>query len=472
MFAQSVVKTVTALVGIALALGPVYITPLLPDFKKAQDATKVDLSSFGWTNNSVHAGFITLDKTMGRNTYFWFSEALDGNTNAPLLLWLQGGPGASSLFGLFTEIGPFGISDNHTLQPRGVNWNQHYHLLFFDNPVGVGFSYTDQVAGFATNEYQIGEDLYDGLSQFFDAFPHLRKNDFYVTGESYGGKYVPACAYTIHEKNKAASKDRLINLKGISIGDGAFDAPHQLREFGQLLYDLGMVDESEKKVFDEYDKKIIESLSKNDTVSAFEHFDEMMNGDMYPYPTYYANVTGMGSNYFNFELSPDATPLGGAFVEWLNKPAVRDLIHVGDRIYVPDNTTVEKYLKVDWMKGVVDMLVPVMENYKVLIYSGQNDVILGPTQTEKALRELDWTGKEAYAAANKMVWRLHKLGPGSKLRDVAGYVRQVGKFTQAVVRGAGHMVPGDQPERAYDLIERFVSGYPFNEEAESHSVLV
>ena len=37
----------------------------------------------------------------------------------------------------------------------------------------------------------------------------------------------------------------------------------------------------------------------------------------------------------------------------------------------------------------------------------------------------------------------------------------VGNVTYAVVRGAGHMVPGDQPTRAYDLITRFIGGTPF-----------
>ena len=79
----------------------------------------------------------------------------------------------------------------------------------------------------------------------------------------------------------------------------------------------------------------------------------------------------MATNYFNFELSPDATPLGGDFVAWLNTEAVRAAIHVGSRSYAPANSTVEAHLKPDWMRDVVGMLVPLMENYKVVIYNGQ-----------------------------------------------------------------------------------------------------
>ena len=113
----------------------------------------------------------------------------------------------------------------------------------------------------------------------------------------------------------------------------------------------------------------------------------------------------------------------------------------------------EQQLLGDWMQGVTPMLVPLLENYKVLIYSGQNDIILGPPLTEQALRGLDWSGAAAYNKARKSVWRADKAP-----KDVAGYWRQVGDFSQVVVRGAGHMVPGDQPVRALDMLTKFIAG--------------
>jgi len=449
--------------------GPLFVTGYLPDrYEEAQKASAVELSSLGWHGgNAMHSGFFTLDKEQGRNTFFWYSEALDGNASAPLLLWLQGGPGASSLFGMFTEIGPFGIGPGGVVQPRKVNWNQHYHLLFLDNPVGTGFSFTETEAGYISKHEQAGEDLYHALQQFFQLFPSLRGNDFYVTGESYAGKWVPSCAYTIHSQNQNLSTEARINLKGISIGDGAMDPSKQFQGFGDLLWNLGMADESERTTFRTYEAAIQERLQAGDKVGAFKAFDEMLNGDFFPYPTFYANVTGMSTNYFNFALSPDATPLGGDFVSWLNTPAVRAQIHVGDRSYAPSNSTVEAYLLPDWMRDVVAMLVPLMENYKVLVYSGQNDVILGPTLTENFLYSLEWQSQDAYKVAKKNIWRRSEKGPGSQLPDVAGYAREVGLFSQVVVRGAGHMVPGDQPERALDIMERFISGRGFGA-AEMH----
>ena len=61
-------------------------------------------------------------------------------------------------------------------------------------------------------QVQVGIDLHAALSQFFQLFPNLRSNDLYLTGESYAGKYVPACGYTIHEHNKGAKVDERINF--------------------------------------------------------------------------------------------------------------------------------------------------------------------------------------------------------------------------------------------------------------------
>jgi len=290
-----------------------------------------------------------------------------------------------------------------------------------------------------------------------------RYRSFYVTGESYAGKYVPACAYTIHEQNKLAAQDKKINLAGLSIGDGAMDPPSQFNGFGPLLYYVGMADASEKAVFEKYDTKIQARLLADDPVGAYRVFDEMLNGDEYPYPTYYANVTGMGSNYFNFGQSPTGSSLTqNYFIDWLSTQAGRDAMHTGSIPYHVLNATVEEYLLADWMVGVVDFLVPLLENYKVLIYSGQLDIILGAPLTEQFLhgkRLAGWSGQADFIAAKKSVWKM-QLPKGDA--DLAGYSKVLGKVNYVVVRGAGHMVPGDQPLRAIDMINRFVQGQPFS----------
>lgn len=90
------------------------------------------------------------------------------------------------------------------------SWHTKYNLLFIDNPVGAGFSYTDP-DGYCRNITQVGDHLYIGLKQFFELFPWLQQMEFFITGESFAGKYIPSIGNAIWEGNK--DEDFIINLQ-------------------------------------------------------------------------------------------------------------------------------------------------------------------------------------------------------------------------------------------------------------------
>jgi vitellogenic carboxypeptidase-like protein len=122
-------------------------------------------------------------------------------------------------------------------------------------------------------------------------------------------------------------------------------------------------------------------------------------------------------------------------------------------------SAVERALIPDVMQSVKSELDVLMQNYDVLLYSGQLDVIIGALLTDQFVPTLSWPGAGAFTAAPRNVWKLQN--------DVAGYAKQVtaktaqGKsitFVRAVVRGAGHIVPFDKPAAALDMVQRFVDG--------------
>ncbi|KAH9368037.1 hypothetical protein HPB48_019866 [Haemaphysalis longicornis] len=110
---------------------------------------------------------------------------------APVVLWLQGGPGTTSLLGFFSEHGPYRVSKDGTrAEFRQLTWAQRYSMLYVDQPVGAGYSFTDSDAGYARNMTDVGRDMLEFLQQFFTLFGELAENEFYLSGESYAGMLV------------------------------------------------------------------------------------------------------------------------------------------------------------------------------------------------------------------------------------------------------------------------------------------
>lgn len=169
--------------------------------------------------------------------FFWFFPAQNANASAPVLLWLQGGPGATSLFGLFAENGPIQVNDDGSLSGRPISWNSMYSLLYIDNPVGTGYSFTANDDGYTHSQDEVARDLYSALSQFFQIYTDYAASPFYVTGESYAGKYVPTIGYKIHVENQNSSAAVKINLAGLAMGNGWTD-PYRQYVYGPLLYQV------------------------------------------------------------------------------------------------------------------------------------------------------------------------------------------------------------------------------------------
>ncbi|CAN7997625.1 unnamed protein product, partial [Ixodes pacificus] len=367
---------------------------------------------------------------------------------APVVLWLQGGPGGSSLFGLFSEHGPYYVAEGGIPKLRDVTWARRFSMLYIDNPVGTGYSFTGKDQGYARNETDVGRDLLEALQQFFTLFHEFAGNEFYASGESYAGKYVPAVAYAIHT---AVQPRVTINLKGIAIGDGMVD-PSTMFDYADFLYQIGLVDSNQAAYIREASEKAKQFIDDGHYLDAFYIFDALLNGDVVKESSYFKNVTGLDF-YYNFLLSKEPKQLGyyNAFVQ---TALVRKAIHVG-KLTFNDGDAVEAHLLEDIMKSVKPWLTVLMENYKVMIYNGQLDIIIAYPLTANMISTISWSGAKAFENAPRKIW----LTPSGE--DVAGYVRQVGNFTEVLVRNAGHLLPFDQPEVALDMITKFIEGRPF-----------
>lgn len=398
-------------------------------------------------NVKSYSGFLTVNKTYNSNIFFWFFPSETWSQKAPVLVWLQGGPGASSMFGLFSEHGPYIITEKLNVTLRQFSWTKTISVLYIDNPVGTGYSFTDSEEGYARGEDDYAENLYETVRQFFLMFPELLKNDFYVAGESYGGKYAPALAYKIHEANKNSNVK--INLKGVSIGNGFCD-PVNMLNYGDYLLEIGLIDQNGRDIFLRKRNEAVELIKQGSWVEAFRRFDVLLNNDLNNSSSIFTNLTGY-TNYYNY-LKPKED--GFDYVsDFIQQDFVRDAIHVGNLTFHVIAQDVEKYMEADVMKSVAPHIEILLENYPMLVYNGQLDIIVAYPLTLEFLKQLKWSGAEEYKTAKRDIW---------KIKDqVAGYSKKVRNLNEVLVRNSGHMVPSDQPLFAFDLINRFVFGKDF-----------
>uniref|UniRef100_M8BEV1 Carboxypeptidase n=1 Tax=Aegilops tauschii TaxID=37682 RepID=M8BEV1_AEGTA len=176
-----------------------------------------------------YAGYVDVGTGGDKALFYWFFEAEQEPEKKPLMLWLNGGPGCSSIaYGAAQELGPFLVRGyGANLTRNAYAWNKGKHtvnLLFLEAPVGVGFSYTNKTADLGRlGDRVTAQDSYTFLLNWLAKFPEFKGRDFYIAGESYAGHYVPQLADLIYEGNKAAGRGSIINLKGFMIGNAVLN---------------------------------------------------------------------------------------------------------------------------------------------------------------------------------------------------------------------------------------------------------
>ena len=187
----------------------------------------VSLPSFGPPPTIQYSGF--LDGTKGCDTatngafcklHYWFAQAEGDASNKPVILWLNGGPGSSSILGFLQENGPLLMNATGGLMENPWAWTKVANLFVLEAPVGVGYSYcANQLKGKTcvnTDKYTASTSRAALVDFFSNKFPELAQNDFFITGESYAGVYIPTLAKELLEHAPQ------INLVGLAVGGMSF----------------------------------------------------------------------------------------------------------------------------------------------------------------------------------------------------------------------------------------------------------
>ncbi|GFP84997.1 serine carboxypeptidase-like 45 [Phtheirospermum japonicum] len=183
-----------------------------------------------------YSGYIAVDEKQKRWYFYYFVEAENDPASKPIVLWLNGGPGCSSVgVGAFTENGPFHPSGN-VLVKNDHSWNRVANMLYLESPAGVGFSYSADKSFYkSVNDNMTAKDNFNFLKNWFKKFPEFKNNELYITGESYAGHYAPQLANLIIQ-----SKLKL-NLKGIAMGNPLLEFDTDFNAVSEYLWSHGLI---------------------------------------------------------------------------------------------------------------------------------------------------------------------------------------------------------------------------------------
>ncbi|KAK3025238.1 hypothetical protein RJ639_044586 [Escallonia herrerae] len=392
-----------------------------------------------------YSGYVTVDPEAGRALFYYFVESPRNSSTKPLVLWLNGGPGCSSLGGgAMMELGPFRVNrDGKTLYRNDYSWNRDANIIFLESPAGVGFSYSNITSDYnRSGDNRTAQDSYTFLVNWLERFPEYKTRDFYLTGESYAGHYVPQLAQTILHHNKYTNQT-IINLKGIAIGNALIDRLTNIKGSLDYYWTHALIsDESYAGV------KLTCNFTSPDGLSqvCLGFLDQINNAtaDIFPYDIYapLCNSSSHSPTISAFD------PCSRAYLtSYLNIPEVQKSLHANlTGLPYPWENDMIHGLWTDRPDTVLPTIQELMRiGMSVWIYSGDTDRAIPVTATRYAITKLGTPVKTEWYP-----WYIQG--------EVGGYAVGYQNLTFVTVRGAGHYVPSYQPARALSLFSSFING--------------
>ncbi|XP_063987297.1 retinoid-inducible serine carboxypeptidase-like [Diachasmimorpha longicaudata] len=366
----------------------------------------------------------------------------------PLIIWLQGGPGASSTgYGNFEELGPLDVDGNR----RNHTWVNDYNVLFIDNPVGSGFSYVDNRSAFTTTNKQIANDLLECMRNFLKKFPRFQRVPTYVAAESYGGKMAAELGLVWYKAQKVGSIKS--NLRGVALGDSWISPMDSVLSWAPFLLSTGMIDrrglESIERAALATQRAVNEGRWR-DATNLWSYTEGVIQ-----------SVTG-NINFYN--ILEKTRPLGhiarylpgaqekanrGRLLSDLMNNEVRNTLGLNVS-WGLQSSTVFRILGEDFMKPVVNIVQQLTNetNLEVFVFTGQLDLIVATLGT------LEWVERMFEGVSG---WTASPRNPVIVDNIIEGYLKEYKNFKMYWINRAGHMVPRDNPY-ATDAMLRHLTG--------------
>ena len=325
---------------------------------------------------------------------------------------MTGGPGCSSELALFAENGPYRVNDDLTLAVNEHGWDTVANLIYVDQPIGTGFSYSTDPADDVHDERRVAEDMLQFLTEFAEAHPELADNDFYITGESYAGHYVPAVSYRVfREQQKGGGPS--FSLRGLAIGNGLTMPEIQYGAYADYALGVDLVPELAAKAarlaYPKRARMIRECGGTADPDGPGPESDrdarlctEAVNfcqripgellfaaGDVNVYDVRKpCTIPGLcydfSAQFRSFSTCPPRAPPWAWGIE--RGESCSNKVH--------------ENMMADWMRNLEPTVPPMFEaGLRVMVYAGEDDFICNWLGNRRWVRAMEWSGREDFVAA-------------------------------------------------------------------------
>ncbi|XP_078064068.1 retinoid-inducible serine carboxypeptidase, partial [Mustelus asterias] len=383
------------------------------------------------------------------NMFWWLYYAnspTENFTSLPLVMWLQGGPGASSCgYGNFKEIGPL----NTDLNPRNTTWVKAASLLFVDNPVGTGYSYTTKADAFAKDLSMVVTDMMVLLKEFFKMKLEFQNIPFYIFSESYGGKM--AAAISLELIKAVQLKEIKCRFAGVALGDSWISPLDSVLSWGPYLYSISLLDDQGLAEVNSYAEKVQAAIETGNYQQATE---------LWAVTEQVVEKNTNGVNFYNImtkqadSVSPQLTPAmrndqlvslyqrhvaplqRSSLERLMNGPIRKKLKIIPDFVkWGGQSAAVFSNMEGDFMKPVVDVIDKLLvAGVNVTVYNGQLDLIVDTLGQEMWVKKLEWQGLPAFSSL-----RWTPVYTPSRPTDTAAFYKHYQNFAFYWILKAGHM---------------------------------
>jgi carboxypeptidase C (cathepsin A) len=347
------------------------------------------------------------------------------------------------------------------------------NVMYLESPAGVGFSVGASDADWKHNDFSQGADAFAALQNFFLRFPHVVDNDIWVSGESYGGIYVPMLTWQIHQANvKAQVASELsakdiwaYKLRGFMVGNGCTNWKYDAeRSWMDTLFGFDMIPQSlyddQKAAKCDYNHTVDPDEIPGDCGAYYRKSEELITTinpyDLYKYdsaihapaPMDYARFSErlrkMKARQPTLErdLSVTLDPMNVTLTEYLSDPDVRLALHIpndtqawSECTYDPRFEYSQQEEASEWIYRVLkaQAKAPFPHPLKLMHYSGDTDGVVPTYGTKQWIEGLKWDVLEPHQP-----WKLKDEVDGDQ---VQGFVTRYDGLDFVTVKGVGHMAP-------------------------------